>query len=337
MLTLIASILVFGVLVIAHEAGHFAAAKAVGIRVNEFSVGFGTRLAHVKRGETEYSLRLLPLGGYVKMEGEDGRSDDRNSFTAKPVWARALTIFSGPLMNLVLAGLLLSIVTFYLGVPQPEPVIGVLESGGPAATAGLKTGDRVLSIDGLPIRNWTEMVKYINSHPDQAIRLTVIRNGEKHVILVTPKLDPERKVGIIGIGPVYKKYQVLSSIGEGFRQTAIFISTMVGSLIMMITRKIAPDVVGPVGIVTMVGEAARVGILNLIFFAAIISINLGIINLLPIPALDGSRLVFLLVEAVRGKPIDPEKEGFVHFVGFALLMILMAVIIWKDLLRFNIL
>lgn len=339
MLTLVAAVVIFGLLIFFHELGHFMTAKKVGIGVLEFAIGFGPRLLSRQKGETVYSLRVFPLGGFVRVVGEDpDESEEEDSFQTKPVWARFAFIAAGPLMNFVLAVILFSLIYFaFLGVPVYQSTqIGELLPGGRAEAVGLQEGDRILSIAGERVNDWSELVSRIHAYPEQEIIIEFERRGETRSVQVVPDRDPQTGEGRIGIQAQTVMYAVIPSLQHGIEHTIWFIRLFAVSIVQMITGRAAPDVMGPVGIIKIVGEVAKTGVVNLMSLAAIISLNLGILNLLPIPALDGSRLMFLVVEGVRGRPVDPQKESFIHFVGFTVLILLMIVIAYRDLARLNI-
>jgi len=332
--TIIASIIIFGLLIFVHELGHYLAARRAGIKVLEFALGFGKELIVWKKGETRYTLRLFPLGGFCRLLGEDAEDQGREgNFQYKSIPSRFAVIVSGSLMNFALAILLFTMMYFFfLGVPQQHITrIGEVLPESRAQQAGLMQGDVILSVDNVIVQNWPEVVSRINANPEREILLQLKRNGEEHFIAVTPAEQEGR--GLIGIAPVYEKFEPVPSLIWGFNHTWFFMRLIFVSLYQMITGVIPPDVAGPIGIVAVVGEVMQTGIGNLFSLAAIISINLGIINLLPIPALDGSKLLFLALEGIRGKPIDPQKEGFIHFVGFAVLITLMIFISFHDIIR----
>lgn len=335
MLTVVAAILVFFLVVIFHEFGHFIVAKLVDIKVHEFSIGMGPRIARIKKGETEYSIRILPIGGYVRMEGEDEVSNDLRSFNNKPILSRAAVLFAGAFMNFVLAVIVFSIIAYVIGMPTTtiEKIIPNL----PAEVSGLKSGDKIIQINDKAIKKWEEIVSKINKEKDKELEITVLRGKEKRKFTVKPVFDKDSGRFMIGITPKAKK-SVIYSIKIGIERTIFIISMMFKFFQMLFQGNIdTKDIVGPVGIIHMVGEAARIGFLSVLSLTGLISVNLGFFNLLPIPALDGSRLMFLLIEFIRKKPIEPEKEGFIHFIGFVFLMILMIIIAYKDIVRFNVL
>lgn len=332
--TIVASIIIFGILIFVHELGHYIMARWSGIRVLEFAIGFGKQLFGWEKGGTRYTLRLFPLGGFCKMLGEDPEDAlKEGNFQEKPVGSRFVVIAAGSVMNFLLAILLFSLLYFFiLGVPQTNSTeIGKVFPDGRAYAAGIRENDVVIAINEVEVKDWNSVVSIINVHPGQEINLKIKRNNELMTISVIPAEEDGR--GLIGIAPVYKKYALFPSIFYGITYTWFFVKLIIVSIFQMITGKIPADVAGPVGIVAVVGEVMQTGLSNLLSLAAIISINLGIINLLPIPALDGSRLLFLILEGIRGKPIDPQKEGFIHFIGFTILILLMILIAFQDITR----
>ncbi|QXM06111.1 RIP metalloprotease RseP [Crassaminicella indica] len=329
--TILIAFLIFGVLVVFHEFGHFSVAKLVGIKVHEFSIGMGKpRIFKFKKGETEYSIRPLPIGGYVKMEGEDEASTDERSFNNKPLWARMLVIVAGPFMNFIFAILLFSMMFYMIGFPTNDTTIGDIIPNYPAQMAGIKAGDKILSIDGKEMNSWKQIVETIHSKKDQKINIKILRDGKEKSFSIKPLLNKETNQVMIGISPTIKK-SFAKSISMGFDRMTFVIKSML-AFFMKPSMK---DVVGPVGIIHIVGQAAKTNIYSVLWIVGFISVNLGIVNLLPIPALDGGRLVFLIIEGLRGKPLDPEKEGFIHLTGFVLLMSLMVFMIFKDVERFK--
>ncbi|SHE32256.1 regulator of sigma E protease [Tissierella praeacuta DSM 18095] len=333
MLTAISAVFVFLVVILVHEFGHFSVAKIVGIKVNEFSIGMGPKLFQKKKGETEYTLRALPIGGYVKMEGEDEASNDPRSFNKVSALSRIAVVAAGAIMNFVLAIVILTIVSY--GIGMPTNIIDNTVPGSPAEKSGLISGDIIININGVEINNWDTTVDSINkSDPNKEMEIGIKRDNEIRKIMVKP--ITEKGKTIIGIVPKYEK-SISSAIKGGFENTFMFLKLMFEFIGMIFKGKVGiKHLSGPVGVIHEVGVQAKLGIYNLLYILGFISVNLGFFNLLPIPALDGSRIVFLLVELVRGKPIDPEKEGFIHFVGFILLISLMLIVTYRDLIKFNI-
>lgn len=422
MQTILAFIIIFGSLVFFHELGHFIFAKRSGILVREFAIGMGPKIIGIKKGETIYTIRLLPIGGYVRMAGEEfdtielqpgyrvalclnndgkvekiilnqsethpnvvfleveradlnkglwieGYEEDsydeecivryevaRNAiivengqetliapfdrqFNSKTVGQRAMTIFAGPLFNFILAFFIFLAIGLIQGQPTYEPVIKEVTEDGPAIAAGMKDGDYVKSINGTPITEWAEMSEMIQENPGKPLAFVVDRNGEEVAFTVTPKVLQDEAGNNYGqIGVIYQtpfEPAPLQAIPNAFEKTydySLLIFQLLGKLI---TGEFSIDALsGPVGIYKQTEEVVQYGIFNLMTWAGILSINLGIMNLLPLPALDGGRLLFFGFEAIRGKPIDRQKEGMVHFVGIVLLMILMVVVTWNDIQRF---
>lgn len=345
MQTLIAAILVFGLIITVHEFGHYLFAKLTGIRVEEFAVGMGPKLVSKKWGETVYSLRLIPMGGYCRMTGETGEEayqptekPDPRRFDQKPALVRLAVAVGGPLMNFLLAFVIFSLIFVMLGVPEGYTTqIGQVLPGKPAEAVGLQAGDRIIDINGQPVDSWDEMVELIHQSAGKELQLTVNRDGQELKIAVIPELDQENKVGLIGITPQEPKWRPLgvwAGIGEGLKRTYEFTSLTLQGLLQMVTGQASSaDIAGPVGIVNMIGESARFGLIYLANLTALISISLGLFNLLPIPALDGGRLLFILIEIIRGRPVNPARENMVHLIGFALLLILMMLVTYRDILR----
>ncbi len=414
--TVIAFIIVFGSLVFFHELGHFLFAKRAGIMVREFAIGFGPKILGITKGETLYTVRLLPLGGYVRMAGEDfdtielqpgyrvglyigdagdvekiylnqnvsnpdilfletetsdfdkdlfieGYDDEGEfvryniardaviiekgqetiiapydrQFESKPLIHRTMTIFAGPLFNFILAFFIFLAIGLFQGIPTNEPIISEVQSG-PAQEAGMQSGDYVKEVNGIPVSSWSEFAQAIQESPGKPLTFTVDRHDELVTLEVTPATMEEagQKFGQIGVlytSPVEKN--PLKAVAFGAEQTWQWFKRILELLGMLITGKFTIDALsGPVGIYKATGDMAQHGVFSLMHWAAVLSINLGIMNLLPLPALDGGRLLFFLFEAIRGKPIDRQKEGMVHFVGIVLLMLLMLVVTWNDIQRF---
>lgn len=414
--TVIAFIIIFGALVFFHELGHLIFAKRAGILCREFAIGFGPKIFSFKKDETVYTIRLLPIGGFVRMAGEDPemievkpgynialllnkenkvekvimnnkekypqarvievekadlehemyitgyeQGEDEvlqrfevsdhsffvvdgqeiqiapynRQFSSKTLGQRTAAIIAGPAMNFLLAFVILFALGFIQGAPVEDPKIGQLTEDGSAKEAGLQEGDTVLSIEGEDTSTWSDVVEIIRDNPEQELTFVVERAGETLKFEVVPEANKEGEVTIGRIGaynPVDKSFS--SSLQYGFVETYTWTKEILFGLGKLVTGQFSIDMLsGPVGIYDMTDRVADSGVVNLMRWAAILSINLGIVNLLPIPALDGGRLLFFLIEALRGKPIDRQKEGLVHFVGFALLMLLMLVVTWNDIQR----
>jgi regulator of sigma E protease len=332
MTTAIIAIVVFGILVLFHELGHFSVAKLVGIRVHEFAIGMGPKLLHHERNNTVYSIRALPIGGFVRMEGEDENSEAVDSFGKKTVLERISVILAGPIMNFILGFLCFFIIFYSLGIPSTT-ISEVIEAS-PAAQTGLMTDDRVVQIDDQTIRSWEHLVSTIAASEGSPIDVTVDRNGELITINMTPTFDEETGRPLIGIVPGTEQ-SVTAAAGYSFQQSRMIFTEIMAFLQRLLRGQAdTSEVAGPVGIISLVSQASRSGWMDVVGLAGLISINLGIMNLLPIPALDGSRIIFLLFEGIRGKPVAPEREALVHMIGITLLMLLMVVITYKDILTF---
>ncbi len=351
--TIISFIVVLGILIFFHELGHFMVAKYVGVQVEEFAIGMGPKLISKQKGETLYSLRALPLGGFCKMTGEmpiDEDTDEEElklyeqavkeekTLFQKSILERFGVLSMGSIMNFLLGVLLFALIFMFFGVPTGQSdstVIGQVYPQAPAYEAGLRDQDKIIAIDGVELDNWENVVSIIHQSPEQELLLEIERDGEILEYRVTPEYDESIDNAMIGITPVLYRERInpISALIRGVMQTLMFIFGILHAFGQMITGQMAAEVAGPVGIASMIGDSARSGSLRLMEFTALISINLGVINLLPLPALDGGRLVFLLIEAVRGKPVDPEKEGLVHLVGMGVLLLLMVVIVFFDIQR----
>lgn len=333
LLTAIAAIFVFLMVILFHEFGHFIVAKLVGIKVNEFSIGMGPKIFQKKKGETKYTIRALPIGGYVSMEGEDENSDDPRSFSKVSAPSRIAVVVAGAIMNFVLAIIVFSIVSYSMGMPTTTILETIEES--PAEKIGIQSGDQILSINDKETNNWDSVVDEISkSIPGEDMTIVLLRHGESIKYTIKPETNEEERT-IIGIVPeLHKSFS--SSIKGGFQKTGSMLKLMFEFIRMAFRGQVSTkDLSGPVGVIYAIGETAKYGIVNLLYLLGFISVNLGFFNLLPIPALDGSRIIFLIIEIIRGKPIDPEKEGFIHFVGFALLIVLMIAVTYSDIIRFN--
>ncbi|PID00194.1 RIP metalloprotease RseP [Sporosarcina sp. P29] len=415
--TVIAFIVIFGTLVAFHEFGHFLFAKRAGIMVREFAIGMGPKILAIRKGETQYTIRLLPLGGYVRMAGEDfdtvelqpgyrvglllnaqdeiekiylnrnvsnpnilnveveksdldkelyieGYDEDGQfvhlkisrtamiiekgqetliapydrQFESKSLGSRALAIFAGPLFNFILAFFIFLALGLMNGVPTNEPIISEVKPDTPAELAGMKKDDLITGVDGKSIDSWPKFSEAIQKSAGVPMSIEVDRAGKQVVLDVVPDTveDAGQEFGQIGVmysSPLEKGF--IKSIVFGAEQTYTWTVKIFELLGMLVTGQFTIDALsGPVGIYKATEEVAQHGIFNLMNWGAVLSINLGIMNLLPLPALDGGRLLFFLFEGLRGKPIDKQKEGMVHFVGIMLLMVLMLVVTWNDIQRF---
>lgn len=365
-MNIVVAILIFSIIVIIHELGHFFLAKKNGVGVPEFSVGMGPRLITIVKTEkgftlklfasqkdcdgredwkdrTKYSWKLLPIGGSCMMLGEDELIEDQRAFNKKGVWARISIIFAGPIFNFLLAFVFAMIIVSMIGY-DPAKVSSV-EKDYPFAEAGIQPGDTITKINGTNIDIAREIAAYVTFNPlsGESVDVTYERNGQKKTVSIIPKKQ-ENGSYLLGFsyGFSREKTSVLGAFKYSFVEVKYNIVTTVKSLGMMIRGKVSKDqIAGPVGVVNMIDgvidESKEYGVqavlINIMNMCIIISANLGVMNLLPIPALDGGRLLFLFAEVLRGKPVDQEKEGIVHLIGFAALMVLMVFVLFNDISR----
>ena len=331
MLTAIVAVLVFTGLVVIHEFGHYIMAKLSGIKVEEFAVGMGPKLFGVKPKETLFTIRAFPLGGFCKMLGEDESNDDPRAFNNKPVLKRIAVIAFGPIMNFILALAVFSIVFAQL------PIVESTVAGKPADAAGIVAGDKIIQIADTTIDDIRQVNVIISENVGKTVRIVVQNKGEAREVFVVPEPKVDGAGAIIGVGLRAELSIKGFSVTEGFKNLADATSQILAFLGRLIVgRANTEEVEGPVGIVKHLGDAAKIGFIPVIFFMGILSLNLAVINLLPFPALDGGRLVFLFLELIRRKPVDQNKEGFLHLIGFVALMALSVLIIFRDLIRYNI-
>jgi regulator of sigma E protease len=355
---IISAILIFGILVAIHELGHFTVAKLCGIQVNEFAIGMGPRLFKLKKGETVYSLRCFPIGGFCAMEGEDDSSDNPRAFNNKSVPKRMAVIVAGATMNIIL-GFILVIITTCMQEKIPELTIAEFHDGASSHECGLEIGDEIISVNGMNILTDSDISYKLSNTKDDVFNVIVKRNGKK-IELENVKFyyqyqyyvdeesqsyvkvdNPDEYTGEQPLQTAESRFDFyVDSSEKGFfnvleysaKETASIGRLIWISLIDIIKGKYGiSDMSGPVGLATAIGQATDLGIGYLLNLITFITINLGIFNLLPLPALDGGRFVFLIIEAVRRKPIPPEKEGMIHFVGLALFMLLTVVVTFSDI------
>ncbi len=343
------ALIVLSILIFFHELGHFTAARFFGVQVDVFSIGFGKRLWTKKIGTTEWSLSAIPLGGYVKMKGQDDadptlKSTDRDSYNTKAPWQRIIILLAGPFANFLMA-FLLYLAIAYMGVPKLLPYVGEVGKATPALQAGLHKGDRILQVDHTPIHYWEEIGKAINASHNRTITLLIDRNGTREHLTLTPKLIEDQNLfgeritrRIIGISPLPKRTTVVYGFVEGFGYAwdeTVRASTLIfQSLQKLITGVVGTDKLG--GIITIVdvtAQASHAGLLALFFFTALISVNLGVLNLLPIPALDGGHIMFNLYEMIRGKEPNETVMYYMTLAGWVVLGSLMLLGLYNDIHR----
>lgn len=374
--TIILFLIIFGVVVISHEFGHFIIGRRNGIRVIEFAVGMGPTLFSFEKGGVKYSLKLLPIGGACMFDGEDGMavqeeekedgglmrrammqpdiplSEDEPefmtqsygmAFTEAGVWKRIATVFAGPFFNFILAFVVAIILTAFSGADLP--VVGRIAEDSAAEEAGLMSGDVITQINREHIHFYREVMVISAMNKGETLEIHYTRDGQKGVASVTPHYDTDDGryyIGIVGAGE-YLECNPLQVFQYGLYEVEYYAKTTYKSLGMLIRGQVSrDDVSGPVGIAQFVGESydqaeknygTSSAILTMLEIVVLLSVNLGILNLLPLPALDGGRLLFMLVEVVRGKPVSPEKEGLVHFAGLVVFMVLMVFIMYNDIMK----
>lgn len=338
---IIIAILIFSIIILVHELGHFLLAKKNKVKVNEFSLGLGPTLFGFTKGETKYSIKLLPFGGACMMEGEENSSSDEGAFNSKSVWARISVIAAGPVFNFIMAWVCALIIIACVGYDRP--VLKEIIKGYPAEEAGMETGDEIISLNGHRTYFYREVSMYSYFHPGKDVKVVYERDGKRHEATLTPKLNEETGTYMMGISGslIRERGTVLQTISHSFYEVRYWISTTMESLRMLVTGGVSVnDLSGPVGIVKSMGDVydesqstggTYLAFLSMLNFCIFLSANLGIMNLLPIPALDGGRLVFLFIEAVRGKRMNPDKEGMIHFVGLMALMALMVFVMFNDI------
>ncbi|MCR4963570.1 MAG: RIP metalloprotease RseP [Firmicutes bacterium] len=333
-MTAIFVILIFCLLVVSHEFGHFIVAKACNVYVTDFSVGMGPKLAAWQGKETQYTIRLLPVGGWCKMVGEEEDSDDPRAFNRKPVWQKMLIVFAGPLMNFVMAILLFIIIFMMIGTYSSGNQVGQVAENSGAAQAGLEPGDYIVAIGGETVTEWADIGGAMaRADKNDTVPVQVERDGQTLTLQVTPYFDQEAGGWKLGIMPREERQNLFAAIALGVRQSVEFTRLLILALVQMFTGQIAFDVAGPVGIVSVVDQAASSGLQNVLLLTGYLCINLGIINLLPFPALDGCQLLIFAIEGIRRKPFDRDKIGLINFIGLAVLLGLMALITYRDIIR----
>lgn len=340
---IILAILLFSAIIIIHELGHFLLAKVNKIRVDEFSLGLGPTLIGKQIGETKFSLKLLPFGGACMMGEDDVDDRSEGSFNSKSVWARISVIVAGPVFNLILAWILCMIMVGWIG--YVAPVLSAVDEGYAAAEQGMQAGDVITEINGKKIHLWNEIsLENLTNTTGEAVEITYARDGKETTVTLEPRqLEGDSYARLGFSGPTERtRTGVFGTLQYGAYTVKYWVDYTFECLKMLLTGDVGvQDLSGPVGIVSVVDDTYQSSvqygvknvILNMMNLCVLITANLGVMNLLPIPALDGGRLVFLVIEAIRGKRVSPEREGMVHFAGFALLMVLMVVVMFNDIMK----
>ena len=330
-MTIIYAIIIFCILIFVHELGHFVSAKACGVKVNEFSLGMGPAVFKKQKGETLYSLRIFPIGGFCAMEGEDEDSEDERAFNRKPAWQRAVILAAGAFMNLLTAVVLMIVISLWSG--QATTVIDTVIDDSPAYQAGIKAGDEITGINGDRVDEWNDLLTLIGESDEESVTVSLIRDGSEMNLTAAVEYDEESGRNKIGVTPVMK-HSIASSISSGVRNTGSMTVMMYDILKKLFTGEVsAKELSGPVGIVYAVSDSAKAGVIYVIYLTALLSLNLAIMNMLPFPALDGGRLLFLLIRKITGRRVTDEMEGKIHFIGIMLLMVLMVYVTWNDIVR----
>lgn len=345
LLTIVYAILLFSVIIFVHEFGHFIFAKIFNVYVIEFAIGMGPAIFKKQKGETLYSIRLIPMGGYCKLEGEDGESDNPRAFINKTKLQRLIILSAGAIMNLILGFAVVFIMNFGFGADSyATTTIAKVNENTPAYTAGLKAGDKIISLNGHKVNIRSDFFVY---NDKDSMEIDIKRGNEKLNFSVKSKsylLDKNGKiikesseegsVKLIGIEFGVEDKTFLNTVRYSFFESVFIGKTIFLSLKDLITGAVSPDnLSGPVGIVNEINTAAKVGIEYLLYLMALITINLGIFNLLPIPALDGGRILFIVIESIIGKPVSPKYEGLIHGIGFLLLILLMIYVTGNDIFK----
>lgn len=335
--TIIIAILVFGAIIIIHELGHFLVAKANKVKVNEFSFGMGPALFGFTKGETRYSIRLFPLGGYVSMEGEDEESDDERAFGKKKWWQKFLIVVAGAVMNLILGLIILMCLTF------PNKTMGTttvaqFNEGSQSQAAGLQEGDRIVKINSSSIHIDMDIIYELMLDHDGRVDMVVQRDGEKVKIPDVQFAMTEDEGGNKFVNIDFKVYSqensFLKSLQKSFYWTGGIVKVVWRSLIDLVTGNFSLNQLGgPVRVADELAQASSAGIDSLLMMVAFITVNVGVFNLLPLPALDGGRLIFIVIEGIRGKPVPAKYEGWVHAAGFILLILLMVLVTFNDIVN----
>ena len=351
MTSILAIVLVLGGLIFFHELGHFVLARSLGMGVSVFSLGFGTRLFGFKRGKTDYRICVFPLGGYVQLVGESPDAElpegftPEESFSRRPPWQRMLVVLAGPVFNFLLAWIIFWGLAWTQDVQEMLPVIGQVTNSSAAADAGILPGDRIATVDGQEILVWSDLVQRIEANQGDSMELTVVRGRQEFILHVTPRIQEKRNLfgevksmPMLGIAPkgelMTRDLGFFAASVQGARQIWDVSGLMVMGIIKLVERVIPwTDMGGVILISEMIHKEAQTGLVNLLALTALISINLGILNLLPIPVLDGGHILFFFLETITGKPLSPQIQQIALRIGMTLLFMLMVFATINDILR----
>jgi len=339
-ITALAIVITFSIVVFVHELGHFFTALKYGVKVEVFSLGFGPELLGKTHKGIRYRISAVPLGGYVKLKGENAEDEnarENDAFMGIDPLKRIVILAAGAGMNFLTGIIIFFLIIYFTGMPQmvDKPVIGAVGEGTPAQEAGLQGGDRVLSVNGKEVGTWTELSALISESPDKEIKLRVKRDSRVFTVAVKPEMNDQAGRALIGIAASFEviKLGFFSSLWAGIKYTALLCWRLIAALWLMITGRMAAAIAGPVGIAQVVSQAAGQGLVSLFQLIALISVNLGFINLFPIPILDGGHIIFALIEKIKGAPLDQKKVNIANMVGLAIIMALFIFATWQDILR----
>ncbi len=356
MTTLLTFLIVLGLLVFVHELGHFVAARVLGVGVKEFGFGFPPRLWGIRRKDTVYSINWIPLGGFVRLHGEDGEEKDPQSFSVQPAWKRAIILVAGVSMNVVLA-IVIFAVGFGIGMPtditdgipdgararDPQVQIIAVQAQSPASAAGLQVGDALISLNNAPIATVIDAQASAKAAGERAVNVAYRRGQEERTTTATLKQLPETGQPGLGVSlaeTATVSYSPFRAVWEGVQagiRSLWYILEAFGQFLgnIFVHQTVGADVAGPVGIAVLTGQVAKLGFAYLLQFVALLSLNLAIINILPIPALDGGRLLFVILEKLRGKPVTQQLEAKIHSTSFAILIGLIALVTLRDVVKLD--
>ena len=344
MISVLITIFGLGIVIFVHELGHLISAKKTGIGVYEFSIGFGPRIFRKKYNGTEYGIRLIPFGGFIKLAGMDDEENagifkPEESYYSKPVYKRIITIASGPFMNIFLAFIIFVLMFSIIGIPRADNVVDEAFTNSPAKNAGIKKGDKIISLNGNKIVDMEkDGIMPILRSRGKEIKLEIKRNGKNIIVLIKPEYNKKKNISLIGIKleSTIKRQNPVMAIYYGVLETYYETKLTLMSLKMLLSGKATfKDMVGPIGIVQVATHQVRRGVISFLQLISLISINLGILNILPFPVLDGGHLMFLSIEAVRRKPLSRKVENLLNTMGAMAIIMLMLIVVLNDIIRWS--